>query len=90
MQPLPCTTPATLGPNNMAITKESDLDPQGRQQDLEHESVTDAACVERLGRDQPPCFPSLWSELIFCFSIVISQVLAVRVSFVFPQYVQDT
>lgn len=39
MQPLPCTTPATFGPNNMAITKESDLDPQGRQQDLEQVEV---------------------------------------------------
>jgi hypothetical protein len=35
------------------------------------------ARLERLGRERPPCFSSLWSELTFCFSIVMSQILAV-------------
>ncbi|RLL93219.1 hypothetical protein CFD26_101393 [Aspergillus turcosus] len=34
------------------------------------------ARLERLGRERPPCFSSFWSELTFCFSIVMSQILA--------------
>ncbi|KAJ5651905.1 hypothetical protein N7507_009331 [Penicillium longicatenatum] len=32
--------------------------------------------LEKLGRDRPPHFSSQWSELAFCFSIVMSQILA--------------
>lgn len=43
-----------------------------------HEIEEDCeARIERLGRVRPPCFSSLWSELTFCFSIVMSQILAV-------------
>lgn len=34
--------------------------------------------LEKLGRDRPSHFSSQWSELAFCFSIVMSQILAVR------------
>lgn len=33
--------------------------------------------LEKLGRQRPECFKSLGSELAFCFSIVMSQILAV-------------
>ncbi|OJJ98915.1 hypothetical protein ASPACDRAFT_1881671 [Aspergillus aculeatus ATCC 16872] len=34
------------------------------------------ATIERLGRERPPAFSSIWSELAFCFSIIMCQVLA--------------
>lgn len=40
---------------------------------------TDAAHIERLGRERPQCFKNLCTELSFCFSIVMSQILAVRI-----------
>ncbi|RAH77851.1 putative MFS multidrug transporter [Aspergillus japonicus CBS 114.51] len=36
----------------------------------------DAATIERLGRERPPAFSSIWSEMAFCFSIIMCQVLA--------------
>ncbi|RAH46284.1 putative MFS multidrug transporter [Aspergillus brunneoviolaceus CBS 621.78] len=39
-------------------------------------SPLDAATIERLGRERPPIFSSIWSELAFCFSIIMCQVLA--------------
>jgi len=35
--------------------------------------------LERLGRMRPEKFKSLWAEIGFCFSIVMSQVLTVRI-----------
>lgn len=34
--------------------------------------------VEILGRQRPPAFPSLWSELGFCFALLGSILMAVR------------
>lgn len=42
-----------------------------------HDIEDSEARLERLGRERPPCFSSCWSELTFCFSIVMSQILAV-------------
>lgn len=36
------------------------------------------ADLEKLGRERPAHFSSRWSELAFCFSVVMSQILAVR------------
>jgi MFS family permease len=33
------------------------------------------ARLERLGRERPPAFPSLFAEVMFCFSILMSQIL---------------
>ncbi|EAW10808.1 putative MFS multidrug transporter [Aspergillus clavatus NRRL 1] len=44
--------------------------------DLERRTDSEEARLERLGRERPPCFSSAWSELTFCFSIVMSQILA--------------
>ncbi len=38
------------------------------------------ARIERLGRERPEKFKSVWAEVGFCFSIVMSQVLTVRIS----------
>ncbi|GAB1191809.1 hypothetical protein APSETT444_000992 [Aspergillus pseudonomiae] len=46
--------------------------PQSPSQ-LEQQSDLD---LERLGRERPPCFSNIWSELTFGFSIVMSQILA--------------
>ncbi|KAE8370382.1 major facilitator superfamily domain-containing protein [Aspergillus caelatus] len=40
------------------------------------EQQSDLADLERLGRERPACFSSIWSELTFAFSIVMSQILA--------------
>ncbi|OKP07155.1 Drug resistance protein [Penicillium subrubescens] len=32
--------------------------------------------LEKLGKERPKAFPGLWPELAFCFSIVMSQILA--------------
>jgi len=45
--------------------------------DEEEESLE--ARIERLGRERPPKFKSLWAEIGFVFSISMSQVLSVRV-----------
>ncbi len=39
------------------------------------------ARVERLGRQRPEAFDSIWAEIGFVFSIVMSQVLTVSVPF---------
>ncbi|KAL3481076.1 major facilitator superfamily domain-containing protein [Aspergillus californicus] len=36
----------------------------------------DEASLERLGKERPPSFSGVWSEVAFCFSIVMSQILA--------------
>ncbi|GMF79121.1 unnamed protein product [Aspergillus oryzae] len=41
------------------------------------EQQSDLIDLERLGRERPPCFSNIWSELTFGFSIVMSQILAV-------------
>lgn len=33
--------------------------------------------LEKLGKERPLAFSGLWPELAFCFSIVMSQILAV-------------
>jgi hypothetical protein len=33
--------------------------------------------LEQLGRERPKCFVTWYSELAFCFSVVMSQILAV-------------
>lgn len=35
------------------------------------------ARIERLGRQRPENFPSLWAEIGFCYAVVMSQVLSV-------------
>ena len=45
--------------------------------ELSGSGLTDAALVEKLGRERPHSFPNAWSEVAFCFSIVMSQIMAV-------------
>ncbi len=37
----------------------------------------DQISLERLGRERPASFSGAWPEIAFCFSIVMSQILAV-------------
>ena len=53
------------------VTADSD-----KQQDSAESESIDAR-IERLGRDRPEKFKSIWAELGFCFSICMSQILAV-------------
>ncbi|KAH0533887.1 hypothetical protein FGG08_007494 [Glutinoglossum americanum] len=47
--------------------------PEGNGPVTEEESFE--ARIERLGRERPPQFKSLWAEIGFCFSISMSQIL---------------
>lgn len=61
----------TLGP------QEKETRQQGTDSPALEES--DAARIERLGRQRPDVFSSLWAEVGFVFSISMSQVLSVSV-----------
>lgn len=71
--------PGTLGP----MEKESQ---HGRQPTTEE---SDAARIERLGRQRPEAFGSLWAEIVFVFSISMSQVLTAS-SLLFYVAMQNT
>lgn len=43
----------------------------------ETDGVLDELTLERLGRERPPSFSGAWPEVAFCFSIIMSQILAV-------------
>ncbi|KGO58217.1 Major facilitator superfamily domain, general substrate transporter [Penicillium expansum] len=58
--------PDTPGPSDEAI--QHDLD----QARVNQETVD----LERLGRERPKCFTGAWSEISFCLSIFMSQILA--------------
>ncbi len=47
---------------------------QHQQHDPEALSGDD---LEKLGRERPSIFPGAWSEIAFCVSIVVSQILTV-------------
>ena len=38
------------------------------------------AQIERLARERPAKFKSLWSEMLFCYSVLASQMMAVSPS----------
>ncbi|PLB52910.1 MFS multidrug transporter [Aspergillus steynii IBT 23096] len=65
-------TPAALEANQ-AKSKEAS---PGQRYPEHLEGYMDEAYIEQLGRQRPACFSSLWSELAFCFSIMMSQILA--------------
>ena len=46
-------------------------------------TLLDEETIERLGRQRPPHFSSIWTELAFCFSIFMCQILAVWFSVLF-------
>ena len=43
--------------------------------------LLDQETIERLGRQRPPHFSNIWTELAFCFSIFMCQILAVWIYF---------
>jgi hypothetical protein len=53
-----------------------------------HDEESEEARIERLGRQRPACFDTWLSEYTFCFSVVMSQILAVRA--IFPRSAQST
>ena len=40
-------------------------------------NLLDDETIERLGRQRPPHFSNIWTELAFCFSIFMCQILSV-------------
>lgn len=41
------------------------------------QTLPDPEIIERLGRQRPPHFSNMWTELAFCFSIFMCQILSV-------------
>jgi len=67
------------GEHEASVTrKASEYKDNIERANLEIEETIEA-CLERLGRMRPEKFKSLWAEIGFCFSIVMSQVLTVRI-----------
>jgi hypothetical protein len=50
-----------------------------------NDEETHEARIERLGRQRPEKFKTLWAEIGFVFSIVMSQVMTVSIRFQFRQ-----
>jgi hypothetical protein len=61
--------------HTMYGTRSDDKKLEGNQLNAVEESFE--ARIERLGRERPRQFKSLWAEIGFCFSISMSQVLTV-------------
>jgi len=51
--------------------------PQSQDEDRTRDEGSERARIERLGRERPPKFTSLWAEIGFCYSILASQFMAV-------------
>lgn len=69
----PNPTPAALEANE---TRSKEASP-GQTYPDHLDGYADEAYIEQLGRQRPPCFSNMWSELAFCFSIMMSQIIAV-------------
>lgn len=68
----------TLSPNLMSTTEAPSAKREVLPHDLEQARIDqNLADLERLGRERPKCFPGAWSEISFCLSIFMSQILAV-------------
>lgn len=67
------STPRTPGPRE----KESRYQHQGGHPDSPAIEESTEARLERLGRQRPEVFDSIWAEIAFIFSISMSQVLTV-------------
>lgn len=53
----------------------------GQDQDRAQDEESEQERIERLGRERPPNFKTLWAEIGFCYSILASQFMAVRFNF---------
>lgn len=59
-------------------TKETVIqDQHWKNQDQNGVEESESDRVERLGRERPQIFKSLWAEIGFCYSILASQIMAV-------------
>ena len=74
----PVRTKSLSIPASNANTSGADTAPQGPKQDVVPEDAVEEsleARIDRLGRERPPTFITLWSEVGFVFSIAMSQFL---------------
>lgn len=62
------------GPTNQLDSKPHLLENQGQKPDVEE---PEKSRIERLGRQRPEVFRSIWAELGFCYSILASQFMTV-------------
>lgn len=62
--------------NANLYAKEKGVD-ERQQPSSSSPAFLDPETIERLGRQRPPHFSSIWRELTFCFSIFMCQILSV-------------
>ena len=65
----PSPTPTIKSPENPVPTKKE-------QHDDEEQDETEQTRLDRLSRQRPPQFPTIWSEIAFAYSILTSQMMA--------------
>lgn len=53
------------------------IEEQSRPSPIMEQNENKKAQIERLGRERPAKFKSLWSEVLFCYSVLASQMMAV-------------
>lgn len=65
-------------PQNQDVSKNEGKSKGVEGDDVQGGEESAQARIERLGRERPKIFSSLWAEIGFVFSIIMSQILAVR------------
>lgn len=57
----------------LEVTSTNTMQPRAEEKDKTEDSELSADAIERLGRERPSSFTSIWSEVAFCYSIIASQ-----------------
>lgn len=75
-------TPEHNGSHSTEVSGNGNLSAQekginGEGQGPTAQALPDPETIERLGRQRPPHFSNIWTELAFCFSIFMCQILSV-------------
>ncbi|KAL2829416.1 major facilitator superfamily domain-containing protein [Aspergillus cavernicola] len=58
------------------MTPPKDGEPDNSSRSRDNIATLDESTLERLGKERPQSFSGVWPEVAFCFSIVMSQILA--------------
>ena len=71
-------TPTLSQTQSHASRNEHGLEADKRSpKDVENADSEEKARIDRLGRERPAKFKSIWAEVAFCYSIIASMIMAV-------------
>lgn len=68
---------ATIKMSNKMVNEDVDIPPSGDRHVADNRLEQQTLDVERLGRERPARFKSIWAELGFCYSVIASMFMAV-------------